>query len=108
MLIHSVFFWFKASAPAAVRSRFEAGLKRLASIPDVREAVIGTPASTPKRPTIEDSYAWALLLTFADRSGHERYQAHPIHDAFVAEFSGSWERVQVYDVAAESRMRPML
>jgi hypothetical protein len=91
-----------------MHSRFEAGLKRLASIPDVRDAVIGTPASTVKRSVVEDGYAWALLLTFADIAAHDRYQVHPLHDAFVAEFADSWERVQVYDVSAARRTHPVL
>lgn len=103
MLIHSVYFWFKASTPAAVLERFEDGLKRLTTIKDVDEAFIGTPEATVKRPVIDDSYAWALLLTFADVPAHDRYQDDPIHHAFLAEFGASWEKVQVYDVNTRNR-----
>ena len=103
MLIHSVYFWFKASTPAAVLGRFEDGLKRLMTIEDEGDAFIGTPESTMKRPVIDDSYAWALVLTFADVLAHDRYQDNPIHHAFLEEFGSSWERVQVYDVNARNR-----
>jgi hypothetical protein len=100
MLIHSVYFWFKPDADPAVVARFEQGLERLTTIPDIQTARFGRPASTPKRPAIDDSYAWALIETFADIEAHDRYQAHPIHQEFLAEFASSWDRVQVYDVRA--------
>jgi hypothetical protein len=103
MLIHSVYFWFKASTPAAVLERFEDGLKKLTTIKGVDGAFIGTPEATTKRPVIDDSYAWALLLTFADVPAHDRYQDDPIHHAFLEEFRSSWERVQVYDVNTRHR-----
>lgn len=103
MLIHSVYFWFKASTSAAVLERFEDGLKRLTTIKGVDGAFIGTPEATTKRPVIDDSYAWALLLTFADVPAHDRYQDDPIHHAFLEEFGSSWERVQVYDVNTRHR-----
>jgi hypothetical protein len=101
MLIHCVYFWFKPSADPALVARFDAGLGRLSAIPDVKSASYGRPAATPKRPVIDDSYAWALIATFADVASHDRYQAHPVHDAFVAEFGAIWERVQVYDAQVD-------
>jgi hypothetical protein len=98
MLIHSVYFWFKPSADPAIVGRFQAGLERLATIPDVKSVQIGRPEATPKRPVIDDSYAWALIATFDDIAGHDRYQDHPIHHEFVAEFGPVWQKVQVYDI----------
>lgn len=97
MLIHSVYFWFKADADPAVVARFEGGLKRLCQIPDVQSGHYGRPATTPQRPVIDDSYAWALIATFADVAAHDRYQEHPVHHAFVDEFKATWESVRVYD-----------
>ena len=98
MLIHSVYFWFKADADPAVVARFEEGLRRLTAIPDIETAHFGRPETTPKRSVIDDSYAWGLIETFADLAAHDRYQEHEIHEQFLREFSSSWERVQVYDV----------
>ena len=98
MLVHSVYFWFKPDADPAVVAAFEAGLKRLSTIPDVVTAYFGKPETTPKRAVVDDSYAWALVEVFADLAAHDRYQEHPIHQDFLREFSGSWQRVQVYDV----------
>lgn len=98
MLIHSVYFWFKSDADPAVLARFEDGLKRLSAIADVQSAQHGRPASTTKRPVIDDSYAWALIATFADVAAHDRYQDHAVHHAFVEEFAATWQKVLVYDV----------
>jgi Stress responsive A/B Barrel Domain len=98
MLIHSVYFWFKADADAALVRSFPEGLGRLCAIPDVQAAQFGKPASTSKRAVIDDSYAWALIATFTDAEAHDRYQAHPVHETFVSEFAATWQRVQVYDV----------
>jgi quinol monooxygenase YgiN len=100
MLVHSVYFWFKPDADLALVAAFDAGLKRLASIPGIVTAYIGRPETTPKRAVVDDSYAWALVEVFADLAAHDRYQDHPIHQEFLREFSGSWQRVQVYDVRA--------
>jgi len=98
MLIHSVYFWFRPDADAGLVARFEAGLARLTTIPEIQTAYIGRPEVTPKRAVIDDTYAWALIETFADTEAHDRYQAHPIHQEFVSQFANSWGKVQVYDV----------
>lgn len=101
MLIHSVYFWFKRDADPLLVERFSAGLARLGTIPDIQSMHVGRPEATPARPVIDDSYAWALIEIFADREAHDRYQAHPVHEEFVREFSASWEKVTVYDVRVE-------
>jgi hypothetical protein len=100
MLIHSVYFWFKPSTEAAVLGRFAGELERLGALPQVTSSYVGVPEATTKRPVIDDSYSWALILIFADIAAHDAYQQHPVHEAFVEEFRSSWDRVQVYDVRA--------
>jgi hypothetical protein len=100
MLVHSVYFWFKPDAAPATVAAFEAGLARLTAIPEIVSAHFGKPEATPQRAVVDDSYAWALVEIFPDLAAHDRYQAHPIHQEFLREFSGSWQRVQVYDVRA--------
>jgi hypothetical protein len=100
MLIHSVYFWFKPSTEAAVLGRFAGELERLGALPQVTSSYVGVPEATTKRPVIDDSYGWALILIFADIAAHDAYQQHPVHEAFVEEFRSSWDRVQVYDVRA--------
>jgi hypothetical protein len=102
MLVHCVYFWFKPDADPAVVAAFESGLERLTTIPDVLTAHFGRPEATPKRAVVDDSYAWALIETFADLDAHDRYQEHATHQQFLRDFSASWLRVQVYDVRTSS------
>ena len=57
---------------------------------------IGVPAAT-SRPVIDRSYTFALVVMFDDLVGHDAYQEHPIHKAFVENFSGHWTKVQIFD-----------
>ena len=65
VLIHSVYFWFKADAEPARVADFEAGLRRLIGVPSVQQAYLGKPEQTPARPVIDQSYDWALIVHFA-------------------------------------------
>lgn len=103
MLIHCVYFWFKADADPTLVARFPEGLRRLCSIADVQSGQYGPPAATPERAVIDHSYAFGLVATFADIAAHDRYQAHPIHAEFLSEFGSSWERVQVYDLQTQTK-----
>jgi len=99
MLIHSVFFWFKADADAARVAEFEAGLRRLTGVEQIQQAYFGKPAQTQARPVIDASYDWALIVHFASIADHDAYQDHPLHTEFVERFSATWEQVRVYDAA---------
>jgi Stress responsive A/B Barrel Domain len=98
VLIHSVYFWFKADAPPARVAEFEAGLQRLISIEQVQRAFIGKPEQTPPRPVIDQSYDWALVVHFESLAEHDAYQEHPLHLEFLDQFAATWQQVRVYDV----------
>jgi len=97
MLVHTVYFWLKPELTAAQRADFRRGVESLAGIPAVEKAYVGTPAQTVKRPIIDDSYSVALTVICRDVAGHDAYQVHPIHLAFVEQFKTFWTRVQIYD-----------
>lgn len=97
MLVHSVYFWFKKDADPSVVADFENGLKRLSTIPQIRQAYFGRPEATPPRPVIDSSYDWALVVVFDDLAGHDVYQDHDLHHEFLAKYKAGWERVQIYD-----------
>ena len=98
MLIHSVYFWFKAEVDTARAANFEDGLRSLASIELVRQGYFGRPEATPLRPVIDKSYDWALVLHFETLADHDAYQDHPVHLEFLDRFATLWEKVLVYDV----------
>ncbi|MEN9577673.1 MAG: hypothetical protein RJA70_682 [Pseudomonadota bacterium] len=97
MLVHSVYFWFKKDADPGVVTDFENGLKRLSAVPQIRQVYYGRPEETPPRPVLDSSYDWALYVMFDDLAAHDAYQAHELHDEFLAKYKASWARVQVYD-----------
>lgn len=99
MFIHSVYFWEREGLTSAERAEWEAGLRSLLRIETVRGGWIGTPAATD-RPVIDRSYSYALLLRFADKSGHDVYQEHPVHDVFRERCGRFWKKVLIYDVTA--------
>lgn len=98
MLVHSVYFWLKEELSDRERADFRAGLEGLAGIPEVERVFVGTPAETPPRPVIDDSYTFGLVVLLPGLAEHDVYQQHPLHQQFLARFKDDWERVQVYDV----------
>ena len=97
MLVHSVFFWLHADRTAQQRDDFRQGLESLNAIEHVRALYIGTPAHTTPRPVIDRSFTFMLTVVFDDVPGHDAYQVHSVHKAFLARFASYWSRVQIYD-----------
>lgn len=101
MVIHHVFFWLKNPASEADRNKLLEGVHNLAKISTIRQIFVGIPASTEKRDVVDNSYHVSELLFFDNLAGQKAYQDHPIHQAFVANYSHLWERVVVYDILSE-------
>ena len=97
MLVHNVYFWLKEDLTADNRAAFLQGLESLRAIETVREMYVGTPAPTAVRPVVDRSYDVALTVILDDLAGHDVYQDHEIHEAFVKQCSSFWTRVQIYD-----------
>ena len=97
MLVHHVFFWLKNSDSADDRAKLIEGLRSLKKIETVRQIHIGVPASTEKRPVVDNSYSVSELIFFDDVAGQNTYQDHPIHKKFVETCSPLWQKVVVYD-----------
>ncbi len=97
MLVHSVYFWLKGGLSSADRDAFRQGLESLMAVKSAQKVYVGSPAPTPKRPIIESSYDFALIVVMADMAAHDAYQIDPVHKAFIARFSPMWERLLVFD-----------
>ncbi len=97
VLVHHVFFWLKNPDSAADKAKLIEGLNTLRKIESLRLAKIGTPAATEKRDVIDNSYSISWLNFFDDVKGHDAYQVHPTHEAFVKNYSYLWSKVVVYD-----------
>ena len=105
MFIHTVYFSTGpdfSSSDATSSSDSErvdvliAACRELARVPGVVHLWSGRPAATD-RPVIDREYAVALCIAFNDQAGHDAYQAHPVHLAFVERCQNLWKQVRIFD-----------
>ena len=96
MLVHSVYFWLKPGLGEDEFAAFRKGLESLSGIESAEAVFVGTPAETD-RPVIDRSYTFGLTVLLADMAAHDAYQVHPLHKAFLENFSQDWDRVLIYD-----------
>jgi Stress responsive A/B Barrel Domain len=96
MLLHSVLFWLRPDLTRTEVTRFEEGLETLTTISSVKTHFFGKPAPT-RRPVIDATYSYQLVLGFDDLQGHDSYQTDPLHLAFLTTCSSLWTKVLIYD-----------
>lgn len=96
MIAHHVLFWLKADTSADQKNAFRNGLASLENIETVKTLHIGTPAPI-ERAVVDTSYTFSLILFFDDLAGHDVYQVHAVHKAFLNEFRALFEKVVIYD-----------
>lgn len=96
MFVHVVNFYLKEGLSAADVKKFEEGVSSLGAIESLQLFNIGKPADTD-RPVIDRSYSYCELTVFKDQAGHDVYQEHPVHLAFVENCKHLWEKVVIFD-----------
>jgi hypothetical protein len=96
MIAHHVLFWLKADTTSEQKAAFRASLETLKGVESVKTIHIGTPAPI-ERAVVDTTYTFSLFLLFDDMEGHNIYQVHPLHKAFLDEFRVYFERVVIYD-----------
>ncbi|MET4108313.1 Dabb family protein [Hymenobacter sp. UYP22] len=96
LFVHHVLFYTPAGASEADKAILLEGLQKLARIPAIKLAHIGTPADTT-REVIERTYTYSWLCLFDSAEQEEEYQRDPIHDAFRQHYAVYWEKVVIYD-----------
>jgi len=96
MLTHHVLFWLKSDTSEDQKNAFRAGLESLEGIETVKSIYIGTPAPID-RAVVDTTYTFSLLLIFEDLPGHDVYQVHSLHKAFLDQFRELFEKVKIYD-----------
>lgn len=96
-LAHQVYFWLKNPNSKEDQAKLIEGIKTLAAIPQIKGMHIGVPASTEQRDVVDNSYSASELLFFENAADEHAYQIHPIHQAFVENYSHLWSKVVVYD-----------
>lgn len=96
MIAHHVLFWLKAETTDDQKAAFRKGLESLEQIETVKTFHVGTPAAI-ERAVVDTTYTFSLILFFEDMAGHDVYQVHPVHKAFLDEFRVLFEKVVIYD-----------
>jgi hypothetical protein len=96
MLVHTVYFWLEKDLDSAKRTAFADELKRLTTIATVCCRHVAVPAAT-RRPVVDRTWDYMLVVAFNDLAGHDAYQADPLHHDFLARCGTWWSRVVVYD-----------
>lgn len=100
-LIHAVFFWVREGGSREDAEKIVEGCKKhLTKIPTVVRLEAGVPAGTG-RDVVDSSYGAGLHVEFEDIAGHDVYQDHPDHLAFIEECHKHWSKVVVYDTILE-------
>jgi len=98
MLVHTVYFWLKETAPKTEQLRLAQSCRELlGKIPTVKHRYAGPPAATPRRQVIDASYSVGLTVILEDLPAQDVYQEHPLHKEFIARHKEHWQRVQIYD-----------
>jgi hypothetical protein len=97
MLIHSVYFWLKPELTPAQRAEFLAALQALKDVPSVKQFHLGKPAGVTPRPVVDLTFDYSITCVFDNVDGHNAYQVHPLHIAFVNTGKPLWTKVQIYD-----------
>ncbi|NCD68669.1 Dabb family protein [Mucilaginibacter agri] len=99
MIAHHVLFWLKADTTDEQKQAFRNGLQSLENIEVIKNLHIGTPVLSIDRPVVDTTYTFSLVVFFDDLAGHDVYQVHPVHKAFLEEFRVMFEKVIIYDAA---------
>lgn len=97
MLIHNVFFWLKDDLNSEDKVTFQASLESLKGIQSAKAVYVGTPAETPERPVIDNSYDACLTVILEGMAEHDAYQVDPLHTSFIETCKPYWKQVKIYD-----------
>ncbi len=96
MITHVVVFWTDKPAEALNPVLLPLA-KTLGTIPGVEEFRMGPPVRSV-RGVVDDSFSFAISMSFADQAAADAYQTHPIHLEFIEKVVRPHvKRVLVYD-----------
>ena len=96
---HHVYFWLKDEHKnEADRKAFEGGLSSLFKLEGLAGGFWAVPAKVMERPVVDQSWDYALTMTFESVAAQDAYQDDPDHHVFIDSFKSWWDRVEVRDL----------
>lgn len=94
---HVVYFWLKNPENAQERNHFETSLKTLFKESKyTRTNFLGTPPKAT-REVVEDSFTYAMIVTFESAEAQMGYQKETAHLNFIEKTKHLLEKFIVYD-----------
>ncbi|MEL6305107.1 MAG: Dabb family protein [Bacteroidota bacterium] len=94
---HTVYFWLKNPDNEDDRIQFEDSLKRFLNHSKFAKTnFIGIPPKST-REVVDDSFTYALIVTFDSAESQDGYQKEAAHLQFIDECKDLWSKVIVYD-----------
>lgn len=97
---HHVYFWLKDERNNPEdRAVFEKGLDDLFKVDLVAGGHWSVPAKVEIRPVVDQSWDYAITMTFHTLEDHDAYQVDPDHQVFIQSFKDWWANVRVSDLA---------
>lgn len=101
---HHVYFWLKdGHKNEADFKAFEAGLDSLFKLKGLVGGFWAIPAKVMERLVVDQSWDYALTMTFESVAAQDAYQDDPDHHVFIDSFKSWWDRVEVRDLEKPSR-----
>lgn len=95
--VHTVYFWLKDPGSIEDRAAIEVSLdKFMKNSKYAKTKFVGKPPRAT-RDVVDDSFTYALVLTFSSAEEQENYQNEEAHLTFIEESQDLWEKVLVYD-----------
>jgi hypothetical protein len=99
--VHTVYFWLKDPENIQDRTAIEASLKKfMQNSKYAQTKFVGKPPKAT-RDIVDDSFTYALVLTFSSAEEQENYQKEEAHLLFIEESQDLWKKVLVYDSRGE-------
>lgn len=103
-LAHTVFFWFKAEAPADTAARLLTFYRdEVPALPGVLAVLPGVPFPSD-RPVVDDSFSFGVTTVFVDAAAERTWQDHPVHQRMIAAFEPHFQKVLVFDTLVTDAM----
>jgi hypothetical protein len=100
--VHGVFFNVKpGTSDEAIDAQIADAEALLGTIPSVRCIQSGQRDVRMQRDVNDQDYTIGLLVVFDDKDGHDLYNTHETHLAYVAKHKANWASVRVFDFLSE-------
>jgi hypothetical protein len=96
-LQHYVLFWLKPGLSEEKIAEFTGFFEELKKIKSKLSLTYGRAAATASRDVVDNSFTYALNITFATLADQNAYQDDQIHKDAIQKYSSFWDKVVVHD-----------